>query len=60
MATFVDPVSDAAEAHEGLRGLTHATRTFENPADTYRVFGEVIGVGATVAAGAGPTVACSC
>lgn len=40
MATFVDPVADAAEAYEGLRGLAHATRTFEDPADTYRVLGE--------------------
>lgn len=43
MATFVDPVADAAEAYEGLRGLAHATRTFEDPADTYRVLGEVSG-----------------
>lgn len=42
MATFVDPV-DAAEACEGLRGLAHATRVFEDPADTYRVLGEVSG-----------------
>lgn len=40
MATFVDPVADAAEAYEGLRGLAHATRTFENPADTFRVLAE--------------------
>lgn len=43
MATFVDPVADAAEAYEGLRGLAHATRTFEDPADTYQVLGEVSG-----------------
>lgn len=43
MATFVDPVADAAEAYEGLRGLAHATRAFEDPADTYRVLGEVSG-----------------
>ncbi|WP_299062431.1 hypothetical protein [uncultured Actinomyces sp.] len=43
MATFVDPVADAAQAYEGLRGLAHATRTFEDPADTYRVLGEVSG-----------------
>lgn len=43
MATFVDPVADAAEACEGLRGLAHATRAFEDPADTYRVLGEVSG-----------------
>lgn len=43
MATFVDPVADAAEAYEGLRRLAHATRAFEDPADTYRVLGEVSG-----------------
>lgn len=41
MATFVDPVADAAEAYEGLRMLAHATHTFEDPAYTYRVLGEV-------------------
>ncbi|MBB3023926.1 hypothetical protein [Helcobacillus massiliensis] len=43
MATFVDPVADGAEAYEGLRGLAHATRAFEDPAHTYRVLGEVSG-----------------
>lgn len=43
MATFVDPLADAAEAYGGLRGLAHATRAFEDPADTYRVLGEVSG-----------------
>ncbi|MGQ4497141.1 hypothetical protein ACUH95_09135 [Dermabacteraceae bacterium P13101] len=43
MATFVDPIADAAEAFEGVRGLAHATRAFEDPADTYRVLGEVSG-----------------
>ncbi|NLG56222.1 MAG: hypothetical protein GX542_11365 [Rhodococcus sp.] len=43
MATFVDPIADAAEAYEGLRGLAHAARAFEDPADTYRVLGEVSG-----------------
>ena len=43
MATIVDPIADAAEAYEGLRGLAHATRAFEDPADTYRVLGEVSG-----------------
>ena len=45
MATFVDPVADAAEAYEGLRGLAHATRAFEDPADTCRVLSEVSGSG---------------
>ena len=43
MAAFVNPVADAAEAHEGLRELAHTTRTFEDPVDTYRVLGEVSG-----------------
>ena len=43
MATFVDPVADAAEAYEGLRGLAQATRAFEDPVDMYRVLGEVSG-----------------
>lgn len=43
MATFDDPVADAAEAYKRLRGLAHATRTFENPADTYRGLDEVSG-----------------
>lgn len=41
MPTFDAPIADAAEAYKGLRGLAHATRTFENPADTYRVLDEV-------------------
>ena len=43
MATFVDPVAYTAEAFEGLRGLAHATRTFEDPANTYRLLGAVSG-----------------
>lgn len=43
MPTFVDPVADVAEAYEGLRGLAHATRSFEDPADTFRVLAEVSG-----------------
>ena len=42
MPTFNDPLADAAEASEALRGLAHASRTFDNPADTYAVFGDVI------------------
>ncbi len=33
MPTFYDPGADAGEASEALRGLAHATRTFENPQD---------------------------
>ena len=43
MATFDDPVADAAEAYKGLRGLAHVTRTSENPADTYWGLDEVSG-----------------
>src|SRR5690625_6449698 len=41
MPTFHDPLADAAEASEALRGLAHASRVFDNPADTYQVFGEL-------------------
>ena len=39
MPTFHDPLADAAEASEALRGLAHASRVFDDPADTYAVFG---------------------
>lgn len=42
MPTFHDPLADAAEASEALRGLAHASRVFDNPADTYPVFGELV------------------
>uniref|UniRef100_UPI0037CB1D23 hypothetical protein n=1 Tax=Nesterenkonia ebinurensis TaxID=2608252 RepID=UPI0037CB1D23 len=42
MPTFHDPLADAAEASEALRGLAHASRVFDNPADTYTVFGDLI------------------
>src|SRR5690606_14627513 len=43
MPTFNDPKADAAEAYEALRGLAHATRPFENSADTYGVLGDLLG-----------------
>lgn len=43
MPTFTDPVRDADEAYEALRGLAHASRTFDDPSDTYRVIGNVLG-----------------
>ena len=43
MPTFNDPLTDAEEATQALRGLAHATRTFENPADTYAVIGDLLG-----------------
>lgn len=41
MPTFHDPLTDAAEASEALRGLAHASRVFDDPADTYTVFGDL-------------------
>lgn len=42
MPTFQNPTADAAEASEALRGLAHATRSFEDPADTYTVLGDLL------------------
>ena len=42
MPTFHNPTADAAEASEALRGLAHATRVFEDPADTYAVLGDLL------------------
>jgi hypothetical protein len=42
MPTFDDPLADAAEASAALRGLAHATRTFESPADTHPVIGDLL------------------
>lgn len=42
MPTFHDPLADAAEASEALRGLAHASRVFDDPVDTYRVFGDLV------------------
>lgn len=43
MPTFTDPARDASDAYEALRGLAHASRTFEDPSDTYAVIGELVG-----------------
>lgn len=42
MPTFQDPAADSEEAQQALRGLAHATRVFENPADTYAVIGDLL------------------
>ena len=42
MPTFQNPTADAAEASEALRGLAHAARVFEDPADTYAVLGDLL------------------
>lgn len=42
MPTFQDPIGDAAEASKALRGLAHATRTLDDPADAYAVIGNLL------------------
>ena len=42
MPTFQNPTVDAAEASEALRGLAHASRVFEDLADTYAVLGDLL------------------
>lgn len=42
MPTYYDPGADAGEASEALRGLAHATRSFENPQDLYEVLGDLL------------------
>lgn len=42
MPTFNDPRTDAAEAALALRGLAHASRAFDDPADTYAVLGGLL------------------
>lgn len=43
MPTFQDPVVDGEEACHALRALAHATRTFDDPAQTYAVVGDLLG-----------------
>ena len=35
MPTFEDPVADADEAQQALRGLAHATRSIDDPRQIY-------------------------
>lgn len=42
MPTFHDPLADAAETSEALRGLAHASRVFDDPADTYPVVADLL------------------
>lgn len=41
MPTFNDPVADADELREAVRGLAHATRRIEDPASIYPVLGSI-------------------
>ncbi len=43
MPTFTNPAADAGEAYEALRGLAHASHTFEDPSETYAVIGDLLG-----------------
>lgn len=42
MPTYTDPRRDATEASEALRGLAHASRAMEHPADTHPILGELL------------------
>ena len=44
MPTFHDPVADAAEAQQALRGLAHATRDIDDPRQIYPVLGSLSAV----------------
>ena len=41
MPTYFDSTADAAEASEALRGLAHASRGFDQPAQMYGVIGDL-------------------
>ena len=45
MPTYYDPLKDAAEASEALRGLAHASRVFDDPADLLDRLGEIAVLG---------------
>ena len=41
MPTYDNPTIDAAEASDALRGLAHASRVFDQPAEMYGVIGDL-------------------
>ena len=41
MPSFNDPVADADELREAVRGLAHATRSIEDPTSIYSVLGSI-------------------
>ena len=41
MPAFFDSTADAAEASDALRGLAHASRGFDQPAEMYGVIGDL-------------------
>lgn len=48
MPTFNDPVADADELREAVRGLAHATRSVEDPTSIYPVLGAISSALATL------------
>ena len=42
MPTFYDPSADAREASESMRGLAHASHTFEHQQDMYGILGDLL------------------
>ena len=44
MPTFNDPVADADELREAVRGLAHATRSVDDPTAIYPVLGSISSV----------------
>jgi len=41
MPSFSDPVADADELREAVRGLAHATRRIEDPTSVYAIIGSI-------------------
>lgn len=41
MPSFTNPVADADETQQAVRGLAHATRRFAEPSDFYNVLGSL-------------------
>jgi hypothetical protein len=41
MPTFNDPIADADELREAVRGLAHSTRAIEDPTSIYPVLGSI-------------------
>ncbi len=42
MPTYYDPGADAGEVSDALRGLAHASRSFEHPQELYSVIGDLL------------------
>lgn len=42
MPTYSDPHQDSVEAAKALRGLAHASRSFDDPSDTYVILGDLL------------------